>query len=172
MGDKIPLDQRPSFESLSKKIDLLLPKQIQKMFVVDFQNDCACDIETYDVDASNLYYLEKNGISNHKLGSRFCCPMLPEISVKDVCDLLLKVFENAIELNSMPDCEFIIINNDSSLSNVYSNTIKVPLNNNEYVYFIPQPEYFGCLSVNLAGFGLFCFAYDIFKIKTSKLNVS
>lgn len=181
-GIKLPEHERPSLSSIYKKIDHI-PNHLQNIFVNDIQNDCTCSIEVYDSDHSNtVFYVSVDGIKEYKMfDERIRLPMIDSISEKDIWNLLQVACENS--KNEWNDILFghMLYNPQSDklkLEKAYEKYVGrihmfgdrsiagwvaadfVP---QDYVYLIPQPEFFGVLSTNIDKFGAFCFTRNIIK---------
>jgi len=181
-GEKLPEAERPSIASISKRLDDRISRKIQNIFVQDIQNDCTCKTETYDscFDQHVIYLSEGDAQSSR--GARIPLPMLNDLSEKDICSLL----EVACKVagNEWGDLHFskMIYNPFNDRKKMYMAFEKyvhpihinrsgeiydwipmdfVPL---DCVYLIPEPEFFGVISVNIDKFGAFCFAHNIIKI--------
>jgi hypothetical protein len=186
MGLKISEDQRPSSSSISKRLNDRISRKIQNLFVQDIQNDCCCDIERYDTntDVKNYsIYLSETDIKSSLNGSKtLCLPMLNNISEKNIFHLLEEagnqsdgnVLSDNVSINLFP--RFVIYNPDSNIENViytyreYTNlnsfqddSVAVKFVPKHQVWFTPDPEFFGCISVNIDKFGVFCIPNRIYK---------
>jgi hypothetical protein len=70
MGNKLPESERPTFESIHRKLNEKVSHSIQKFFVPDIQNDCSCNIESYDSGQEvDVLCLTSCGIKCVKVGT-------------------------------------------------------------------------------------------------------
>lgn len=72
---KLPLDQRPPVGTLERF--LAVSPDIRQHFNVDLQNDCACEVEVYDI-VWQVVYWSKNGLVK-SVGHRLELPILPGV---------------------------------------------------------------------------------------------
>ena len=175
---KLPEHERPPYEEIQGRLFSRVSKQYRDLFVPDIQNDCACPIESYDCDNdSDTWYLsESNKVEKVLFKVRLDLPMISEISDESILMLLKKACENVGE-NPIDDVVPVkVLTNPKSdrdklikvLSQLYGDASSVV-----YLDFIPvddfimvpEPEFFGALSVNIGGFGAFCFSRNLFKYK-------
>jgi hypothetical protein len=181
-GIKLPENERPPVSSISKRLDERISRKIQNIFVQDIQNDCTCSIETYDSDICNdLVYLSKDGIQNGS-SNKIPLPMLNNICEKDIINLLELACKKAgnkwddillskMLYNPANDGKKMIMVFEKYIHPIHVNRSGdvygwipmdfVPL---DCVYLIPEPEFFGVLSVNIDKFGAFCFTNNIIKV--------
>lgn len=187
-GTKLTLDQRPSTKSIHDKLDKLVSRHYQNLFVQDIQNDCACVTETYDYDSGKyVCYLTKDGPLYTLVNStcRVPVPMIENISEKDINNLLelsclyakdflsndIKPFKMLVSPASPAPILFEIFKKITGydLYCRHSGYIPdmifgsfVPM---DCVYFTPEPEFFGVISTNVGGYGVFCIPEHILKVK-------
>lgn len=180
-GIKIPESERPSFKVISDQLNAKISKQLQDLFVIDLQNDCACSTETYDSDLGrNAYYLSHSGIEKNLI-DQITLPMLHSVTEQSIKELVAIATKHAgNDTFDQIYCGMIynpVINFDRVLK-TYRRYCGEPnydtrgiyrwhaneLVNNDYVYLIPDPEFFGVISANLGGFGAFCLASCIWKV--------
>lgn len=178
MGDgvKLPEAERPPMASISKRLDDRVSRKLQSLFVADIQNDCTCSIERYDSDMSgNVLYLSVEGIKEKTIGNGLPLPMKEDISDQEIWSLLEAAIKHAGNIlgnfgiwamlyNSKCDSEKLqkamlewsrYIHPERILSADF-----VPI---DCVFFFPDPEFFGAISVNIDKFGAFCIADHIVK---------
>lgn len=183
-GIKLPEAERPSLESISKRLDDRIPRRVQNLFVQDIQNDCVCATETYDSYPDSLIvYTSPEGLKRCN-SSRLPLPMQPEISEKDIWDLLEAACTNCDGSGSADLLYSKMIYNPASdikrLFEVFEkHCYPVHMNRSGEImgwlaatftpvdccYMIPEPEFFGAISVNINKFGVFCFANTILKVR-------
>lgn len=191
MGDGVKLAEaeRPPISIISKRLDDRVSRKIQNIFVQDIQNDCSCTTETYDSDFDKaVTYLSEEGI---KIQNMSPLPMMNDISEKDVLNLIETACNHAGN-----ECGDVIISKMIYNPSTYGLRLKevwekstgrdvhftrsgetpewipmdfVPV---DCVYLIPEPEFFGCLSVNIEKFGAFCFSHNIIKVPLQDENQS
>lgn len=180
MGDKLPENERPSFESIQAALNSRVSPHLQKIFTPDIQNDCSCPIESYDCDGfRETYYLSSSGFEKHKGASRLELPILPNISDADIFSLLKIMIDkagndgydmmyrgvlyhpsaNAAELYDV-FIEWGHTTFDCRHNYILANDMVPP----GYAYLIPEPEFFGVLAANVGGFGVFANAHPVLKV--------
>lgn len=185
---KLPENERPPYEEIHKRLFDRVSYQYAQLFVPDIQNDCACPIETYDCDVNydTWYLTASDKVEKVMFGERLPLPMIPEISNESIL-LLLKtackdikedqrdydVVPSALLTNSKSTGNKIvhimekvigrgIVANRSGVIHGLAFADFIPVD--EFV-ILPDPEFFGALTVNVGGFGAFCFARNLFKYK-------
>lgn len=188
-GIKLPEDQRPSISSIWAKVDKKIPKVLQNVLVMDVQNDCGCTIEKYDTEpAREVVYLTSEGIKEATFAEgRLPLPMLDDISEADIwsvmqraCELATESFPEELVISKMLFNPHVsrkdlliaferwsrparIKNRYDELIMEYYDWISAPFVPMDCVYFIPDPEFLGCISVNVDKFGVFCIPKHIAK---------
>jgi|SRR6185436_4662808 len=184
-GIKISEEHRPSILSISKKLDSKISKQLQSFFIIDLQNDCNCSIENYDAEIDcTIAYLSTSGVKYYNSSHCLALPMLSEICDQDILNLLQEAgttSSGVSNIDCLPTNMLFNIENDSDqVWSIYKKYTKqyVPSINRAFIngvfgadfvpknqiWFMPQPEFFGCISVNIDKFGVFCLPQQIFKI--------
>ncbi len=184
---KLPVEERPPFEEIRGRLSSRVSYQYRQLFVEDIQNDCACDIETYDCDVDyDAYYLTAaDKVAKVKFHDRLPIPMLPEISDKSILLLLQKACENIGDLPRTDTIPSSLLTNSKSDGNKIIHIMEKVLNRgicanrsgviyglayadflpvDEFV-LIPEPEFFGVITNNIGGYGAFCFSNPLFKYK-------
>lgn len=182
---KLPEHLRPPFNEIVEKLNARISQKFRSLFIFDIQNDCSCDIEKYDVidQESSALVISKNGIE--KLDSSLIhLPMMPEISDKDIWSLLEKAIEYAPDrqLNHDIWLNRMLYNPSSDMEAVCKEFKKVAkhdiwLNKDgtifgfwpadfvpkDFVYFIPEPDFFGVISAVIDKYGAFCMPKQMLK---------
>lgn len=173
---KLPLSERPPSKDIEKKLFDRVSKRYRDLFVLDIQNDCACSIETYDSDpeCGFVYLSGEDKIKETIYADKIVLPMISNISDKSILLLLQKACEN-VGTNPPEDIlPYTVLTNPKSdktkLNKVFaktygSNPIALHLDFIPVDDFImvPEPEFFGAISVNIGGFGAFCFPKNLYK---------
>lgn len=171
--------ERPPMALISKGLDDRISRNLQKLFIVDLQNDCRCSTELYDSDPDfKMIYVSETGI--HKAyGNRLCLPMMYNLSEKDIMSLLEEA--GKISPGTWVDDVYpanIMFNPSSDMDWVYSvfekyiakkvvfkdRSVAASFIPKGQVWLLPDQEFFGCISVNIDKFGAFCVARQIVKI--------
>lgn len=184
-GVKLCKADRPPMETIGARLNERVPLRLQNLFVVDIQNDCCCSTETYDAwFEAAMIYISPDGIKAHTFGDRLPLPMKPDFSEKDIWDLLEAgskkastvddghvVFCHMLHNPSSPidkvgeafvkHCGYININRSGDKMGWMKATF-VP---KDCVFFLPEPEFFGVISVNIDKFGAFCLARNMLRIE-------
>lgn len=182
-GIKLPESERPSFESIHKRLDQMVSRKIQNIFVVDIQNDCTCSTEIYDADGfdNTVCYTSPEGLKENKWSSRLPLPMKNDLSEQEILNLLELACKYASD--SCYDLVYrrMLYNPKSDVKKLYEIFEKYchPVNINrsgdimgwipaafvpeDCVYLIPDPEFFGALSVNIDKFGVFCIGNNVIR---------
>lgn len=171
---KLPIEERPPWNDVRDRLHSRVSHKYRQIFIPDIQNDCACTIESYDCDTEiDTWYLSAiDKVEPVLFKTRLDLPMIPEISDKAIELLLKKAYEVAGDKPN-PDLLYTAVitnHNSDKISEVqpknYIDRVVlvdfVPVN--EFV-MLPDPEFFGALSVNIGGYGAFCFSSNIFKYK-------
>lgn len=174
---KLPENERPPYEEIQRRLFERVSKQYRELFVPDIQNDCSCPIESYDCDTdSDTWYLSApDKVEKVLFKSRLDLPMIPDISDKAILMLLKKACENVADhpCDDTVPCKVLASpqsNRDKLikvLSRVYgnaSNVIYLDFIPVDDFIMVPEPEFFGALSVNIGGFGAFCFSRNLFRM--------
>lgn len=170
--DKIPEDERPSLQTLADTLDSMVSKGLQDLFIVDLQNDCFCTTEPYQADAEDpISYIAFCGeVDTNIYPERISLPLLGNISDKDIQSLCSEATKNASAFTS-----------DVTYSNAVlaGHNVEIPdwaksyqilrcdVDCDNFIYRIPDKEYFGVISVNLLGVGAMVFGSKIHKMRIS-----
>jgi hypothetical protein len=179
---KLPLSERPSFDFVKSRLRERIPQQLSNLFVEDFQNDCGCDVETYDSELSaTTVYLSLEGIKEFTDSERTVLPMMPDICSQNIWDLLEYACQKAGNKFSGAWLSTMLYNSNSDIQkviNVYKkhfgpvefdytgeikNGLTAPFVPENCVYFLPEPDCFGVISVNASKFGAFCYTMNIMR---------
>ena len=189
MGDGVKLAEaeRPPISLISKRLDDRVSKKIQNIFVQDIQNDCSCFTETYDSDFDKAaIYLTEDGVKIQNM-NQLPLPMMNDISEKDIITLLETacihagnkwndLFLSKMLYNPASDGKKMFLAFEK-----YGHPVHMSRSGDIYgwipmdfvpidcVYLIPDPEFFGCLSVNIDKFGAFCYAHNIIKVSLQEI---
>lgn len=185
MGDgvKLPESERPDLNLIRKRLEDRVSRKIRNLFVEDVQNDCTCNTETYDSDLNiNTFFTSSEGIKEHSSDSRLPLPMKEEFSEKDILDLLERAIVKAVDSrDDLIYCK-MLYNPKSDGKQLWAtfekqcgysppmnrsgeiyDWVPLPFVPEDCVYFVPDPEFFGAISVNIDKFGAFCFGNHIVK---------
>jgi len=147
---KLPETQRPPISQIRQQLNEKVPKYLQSIFIVDIQNDCDCNIETYDADPiQNYLLLDNENICTITKKTRIECPMTQNIDQELIINLL-KTASKYAQHKSENTNKFI-------LDQVNLNFL--PTNRK---WFLPSPEFFGVITVNINKFGAFCIPSNMF----------
>jgi hypothetical protein len=185
MGDGVKLLEcdRPPIAEISKRLDDRISRKIQNFFVQDIQNDCSCNTETYDSGLEpNVFYISKEGIKEFPLQDRIPLPMKDDITEKEILDLLesacTKARDNCGDFsfrcmlyNPKSDIKKLIETFQEWVGLITFNRgephgwIPASFVQEDCVYFLPDPEVLGVISVNIDKFGAMCFGKNIFKVE-------
>lgn len=185
-GVKLCEADRPPFQSIMDRLNQRVSQKLVNLFVADIQNDCACSTETYDAGFSDchMFYTSPEGIKLHVIGERLPLPMKSDFSEKDIWDLLKAASAKA----SAADHGFninqhMLYNTESDVKKLWevfekhchpvhvnrsgdiTGWIAAPFVPKECVFFTPEPEFFGAISVNIDKFGAFCIAKNMVRIQ-------
>ncbi len=184
---KLPIEERPPYEEIQRRLFDRVSYQYRQFFVNDVQNDCACDVETYDcdVDYDTWYLTAPDKVEKVKFQDRLPLPMLPEISDKSILLLLKKACENVGDYPRTDTIPSGLLTNPKSDGKKIVHIMEKVLNRgicanrsgiiyglayadflpvDEFI-LIPEPEFFGVISNNIGGYGAFCFSNPLFKYK-------
>lgn len=120
------------------------------ILVLDAQNDCHCDTETYESDVTaDMLVLTENGIECRSNRNRLPCPMIPgKPTEEDLRVLMETAMEHASKVKSSP-------------TDVYP--IHKLGEQNGIEFYSPDPEFFGVLACNLRGWGAWCIPAQIIR---------
>lgn len=185
MGDgvKLPESERPDFNLIRKRLEDRVSRKIRSLFVEDIQNDCTCSTESYDSDVNvDTFFTSSEGIKAHHFGTKLNLPMKDEFSEKDILDLLERALVEASDGHGdLTYCK-MLYNTKSDGKQLWQtfekycgypphmnrsgdiyDWVALPFVPEDCVYFLPDPEFFGAISVNIDKFGAFCFANHILK---------
>lgn len=146
---KIPESERPPMREVEMKHFGHLPFEAKRFLVPDIQNDCTCSVEIYEADpAGPALVLSPDGVDVIDKAIRVALPIHNgrRISQEDL-RLLYKVACRFASDSPAPDVSYF-----ETLSS-----------DDDYDYMVPDPEYFGVLTCNLAGWGAFCFPKQIWR---------
>lgn len=182
---KIPEAERPPFEEIQNKLYDRVSHSLRQLFVCDIQNDCGCDVETYDCDLeTNVWFLESNSsVKRLEIGNRMSCPILPEISNNSIELLLQKACEGvnnycttdtipaAVLANPKCDTDKLVHILDKitrrglsiNRSGIIYGAALLDFVPENHFYILPDPEFFGVIAVNLGGYGAFCYSKCIYR---------
>lgn len=185
--NKLPESERPPFKDIERRLFDRVSYQYRQLFVLDIQNDCSCSIEVYDRDFmwDTWILSEPDKVEKITFGGRLALPMLSEISDKSVLSLLKTACDNISEEHDPDVLPGAILTNVKSTGDkivrLMEKTIRRDIVANRsgvihglaYVDFVPidefvlvpEPEFFGALSVNIGGFGAFCISNNLIRIK-------
>jgi len=171
---KLPENERPPWKEIQTRLFNKVSHRYRQLFIPDIQNDCACSIESYDCDLEidTWYLAATDKVEKVSFNIRLDLPMIEDISDKSIELLLKKVYENVSDTPNHDLVYTAVITNYHSdkmaevkqLNYIDRVTLVDFIPVNEFI-MAPDPEFFGALSVNIGGFGAFCFAGNLFKIK-------
>lgn len=184
---KLPMNERPPFGDIERRLFDRVSYQYRQLFVSDIQNDCSCSIEVYDREpAWDTWILsELDKVEKITFGERLALPMLSDISDKSVLSLLKTACDN-IKGEHDPDVlPGALLTNTKSTSDKITHLMEktigrgIVANRSGIIYglafvdflpidefvLVPEPEFFGALSVNIGGFGAFCISNNLIRIK-------
>jgi hypothetical protein len=184
---KLPMEERPPFEEIQRRLFDRVSAQYRQLFVEDVQNDCACDVETYERDPEydTWYLTAPDKVEKILFGDRISCPMLPDISDKSILLLLQKACENIGDTPTTDTIPRALLTNHQSTGDKIVHIMEKVLHRgismnrsglcyglayadflpiDEFVLF-PEPEFFGAITNNIGGYGAFCFSNPLFKYK-------
>jgi hypothetical protein len=168
---------------LNKPENLL--KQFKNLLVIDPQEDCDCPVEKYDGQVNINYIFPKDGIPNMVkfdrnsilpipmssepidyqqfknclLASLPYANMIDKVNVYEYSSLLISnKFKGENLSKEWQDTlvDYFIRNND--YNNIVITLSEIPEN---YIYFMPEPEFFGCFTWNISKYGMFIMANKI-----------
>ncbi len=186
-GDGVKLcdEDRPPMESIVARLRERVPIKLSSLFIEDIQNDCTCATETYDSGwhEMHIFYTSPEGIKQHVVGDRLPLPMKPDFSEKDIWDLL----EASSKLAATTNHNFnvlhkMLFNPESDVKKLWRcfeehcypittnrsgdimGWITAPFVPKDCAFFLPEPEFFGAISVNVDKFGAFCQARNMVRI--------
>lgn len=178
---KLPEDQRPPFAIIEAKLKERLSNKLARIFVQDIQNDCACDIEIYECDYDCILHTSLGGVKELSFG-RCTLPMQKDLTDKEIWILLEEACKKASLSPSFDLWNTMFYNVDSDIDKVlaiWQKTTSMDISANrgseivgwvaadfvpiDCVYFLPEPEFFGVISVNIGGFGVLCFPKNILR---------
>ena len=184
---KLPIEERPPYEEIRGRLLSRVSAQYRQLFVEDVQNDCACDIETYDRDLEyDTWYLSApDKVEKIMFGDKIPLPMLPDISDKSILLLLERACKD-IGFNPTTDTvPGALLTNAKSTGDKIVHIMEkvlnrgISMNRSGLVYglafadfvpvdefiLLPEPEFFGAITNNIGGYGAFCFSNPLFKYK-------
>jgi hypothetical protein len=182
---KLPECERPPFKEIEKRLNDRVSQQYRQLLVQDIQNDCGCEFETFDRDIDlKAWYLDgSQSVKALQYGDRLPVPMLPDISDQDIIALFKAVCDDAIDHPLKDIVPAAVIANPkcdkNKLVHILDSVTKTGLVINrsgvthglafmdfipeDTFYILPDPEYLGAITVNITGFGAFCFSGNIAK---------
>ena len=167
---KLPESERPDSRIMRERLQSKVSILYRQMFIEDVQNDCACEIETYDAEGdTDMWYLSApDKVELNPNVSRMCLPMIPDISDQSILLLLKKVCENAHGLSGSDVIPYVGLVNakatqeqqDLVRKRIYRSWKQEGIILTDFVpedtYFLfPEPEFFGALGMNIRGYGAF-----------------
>lgn len=186
---KIAENHRPSLKEIETRLRKTILPVFFQIFVEDIQNDCDCETEEYEyynqIECYNQIYTlctSPNGILRQV--DNICkLPMNNNLNNDDIWELLKKACQEASDEMLIDDVMYckMIYNPKSDffkIIEIYKKTTKMKLRseNGEFpdliavdfvpidnVYFFPEIEFFGVLTINLAGLGAMCVPKSILK---------
>ena len=127
---KLALNQRPAYHLLSKRLNDIINRTWQSLFIVDIQNDCDCGIERYKVDSDQrVAYVSSNGCKFSYLSGDIDLPMQRNFSEYNLEVLLKYSFDKSKKRLNMPP-DKILYNKNTALNklNIIKNKQQVQLN--------------------------------------------
>lgn len=167
---KLPESERPDSKLMRDQLYSKVSPQFRQIFVEDVQNDCACEIETYDaIDEASMWYLSATDkVELNPSIHRMCLPMIPDISDQSILLLLKKVCENVQSLSDADVVPYVALLNlkatteqqESVRKRIYRSwkqegIILVDFIPEDTYFLLPEPEFFGALTMNIRGYGAF-----------------
>lgn len=166
---KIPECERPDWKLMLAQLHTKVSPQYRQIFVEDIQNDCACEIETYDADIEGtMLYLSAPDKVEHNRGERMPLPILPDISDASILLLLKEVCEKAQGYTTSDTVPYVGLLNvnasqeqqDQVRKRIYRSWKQEGIILVDFVpegsYFLfPEPEFFGVITMNIRGYGSF-----------------
>lgn len=184
---KLPVCERPPYEEIQKRLFDRISYPLRQLFVTDVQNDCACDIETYDCDTEydTWYLTAPDKVEKIKFQDRLPLPILSDISDQSILLLLQKACENIGNFPTTDTIPSALLTNSKSTGSKIVHIMEkvlhrgITMNRSGIVYglafadfipvdefiLIPDPEFFGVITNNIGGYGAFCFSNPLFKYK-------
>lgn len=161
-------------------------KEFKDILVIDPQEDCHCPIERYNAEIDTTYIWLKDGKPDsisfgHSYVTTLPVPMsIESIGYEQFKECLIASLPYAVAVNNVNDFSYerysrLLINknfNSNLLSNEWKNILvdyfirpnliitlsEIPEN---YIYFLPDPEFLGCFTWNLSRHGMFIMANKI-----------
>ena len=150
---KIAESERPPSAELKAKHFGHLSKELTRFLVLDIQNDCDCLIEIYEFwPGRPTIILHPDRVETIKASLRLPIPIHTGRKIEDR-DLSRLYREACLLCNDAglwekdPDCFYT--------GKIYET--------DEYDFMVPEPEFFGVLTCNLAGWGAFCFPSQLLR---------
>lgn len=172
-GAKLPYDKRPPLEDIHTLLNSKISEPYRNIFVLDIQNDCSCAVEIYDSCSMFVAYLD-DGVKTKLFEERVAVPMRPDLSDKDIEELIVAAIKYCAPNNYM-DCtpSRLLVSTEESEENIYkakdktgaTEVIKFSFIEKGTIAVLPDPEFLGCLTVNVGLLGAFCFPHNIYKIE-------
>lgn len=184
--DKLPEHLRPPVKELSDRVSKTIPSKLERFFVLDLQNDCACKIESYDMDNTHgLCHTDANGVpvvNAQNFGGHCHLPMFQDLNLNHIEDTIRQGLY--LTTNNKPCCDLnmngdITIHNrmwltpisvliDKSLhqEGLYKNAyaMELPEDLKDSVFVLPEPEFLGVIGANLFGMGFFFLSKHVMRV--------
>ena len=167
---KLPESERPDSRIMRERLYNKVSPLYRQMLIEDVQNDCACEIETYDAegDADMWYLSAPDKVELNPNVSRMCLPMIPDISNESILLLLKKICENVQGTSTSDVVPYVGLVNSKATQEqeeqvrkrIYRSwktegIIRVDFVPEDTYFLFPEPEFFGALGMNIRGYGAF-----------------
>jgi len=153
---KLPESERPPLLEVEKRHFGHLSTEIVKFLVNDIQNDCHCSVEIYDSDPSPEWcaLVLHPGKVEVCSGDRIVVPIHADTKLTKE-DLSLLYAEACKQWRPSGYHDLIHSEKIGEIDG--------------WEFVAPEPEFFGVLTCNLAGWGAFCFPTQLLRRRNSNV---
>lgn len=171
---KLPEDQRPDWTEMRKRLYSKVSAPLRQIFIEDVQNDCACEIETYDIvdqDTTGCFYLAApDRVEILHSCNKVNLPIIPDISDESIRLLLRTVCEKVSGVSNADTIPYVAMVHPNATPEQKALVDKQIYRSSDWkpdgiiladfvpedgYYLFPEPEFFGALTMNIGGYGAF-----------------
>lgn len=144
----------------------------KNLLVIDPQEDCECETETYDADIlpAQVIWLKNGSPEIIECANRIHLPMSKQINFEQIKQCILTALPFAQPMTDKDDPYHMILMHPEAEVDKLSDKLKdilvsfyrvdwtviclpeIPKNK---IYFSPDPEFFGCFTWNISRYGMF-----------------
>ena len=175
-----------STELIIENLNQHISKQISRLFVIDvLPKDARPE---YDLDGKGTFcYLENNSVKHMHHMRSFLLPTVNNLNEATILSLVKETIYLATDDANPTDVSHWIMVHDpesdlEKLEKAYyahcqstlpinkENWLPMPSLGTNVVYFLSEPEWFGCISIDATRFGAFCVPNSIKKVYLNKIS--